>query len=259
MSWNGGINGASFNVSNNNSMNPVGTFNWTPTAADIANSPYFFTVDVANDACPVPGNFSFQYQIILNESNIDINPTINNPSCNGLSNGAINIISSGSYPPFLYNWSSGQNTQNINNISAGSYTLTVTDSLGCYIDETYILDEPPAFNPIINAYNISCFGANDGYIEVVNEPQTTTYLWSNFSTSNSITNLISGSYSVDVTDSNGCVLSESFSISEPADIIVSSYYNDISCFGANDGNITINISGGVPNYIIDIPLLIRYY
>ena len=97
---------------------------------------------------------------------------------------------------------------------------------------------------ILDYSDVSCFGANDGYIEVVNEPQTTTYLWSNFSTSNSITNLISGSYSVDVTDSNGCVLSESFSISEPADIIVSSYYNDISCFGANDGNITINISGG---------------
>ena len=253
MSWNGGINGASFNISNNNTMNPVGTFNWTPTAADIANSPYFFTVDVANDACPVPGNFSFQYQIILNESNIDINPTIIDPSCNGLSNGSINITSNGSYPPFLYNWSSGQNTQNINNISSGTYTLTVTDSLGCYLNETYVLNEPPAFNPTINAYNISCFGANDGYIEVVNEPQTTTYFWSNFSTSNSITNLVSGNYSVDVTDSSGCVLSESFNISEPTDIVVSSYYNDISCFGANDGNITINISGGIPNYTIEIP------
>ena len=65
MSWNGGINGASFNVSNNNSMNPVGTFNWTPTAADIANSPYFFTVDVANDACPVPGNFHSNIKLFL--------------------------------------------------------------------------------------------------------------------------------------------------------------------------------------------------
>ena len=61
MTWNSGITNANFTVSNNNSMNPIGTFIWTPTQSDILGSPYFFTVEVANDACPVPGNFSFQY------------------------------------------------------------------------------------------------------------------------------------------------------------------------------------------------------
>ena len=64
MSWNNGIQGATYNITNNNSLNPTGTFNWTPTIADTAGSPYFFTVDVTNDACPTPGNFYFQYQVI---------------------------------------------------------------------------------------------------------------------------------------------------------------------------------------------------
>jgi gliding motility-associated-like protein len=66
MSWNNGITGATYTITNNNSLNPTGTFYLTPSIADIAGSPYYFTVNVTNTACPTPGNFSFQYQIILN-------------------------------------------------------------------------------------------------------------------------------------------------------------------------------------------------
>ena len=63
MSWNNGIPAANFTITNNNTMNPIGTFSWNPTLADTVNSPYFFTVSVINQACPIPGSFSFQYQI----------------------------------------------------------------------------------------------------------------------------------------------------------------------------------------------------
>ena len=253
MTWNSGITNANFTVSNNNSMNPIGTFSWTPTPSDILGSPYFFTVEVANDACPVPGNFSFQYQINLTQSNITVNPTIINPSCNGLSNGQINTQIIGSNPPYTYNWSNGVTTQSLSNVGAGIYDLTITDSLGCIKNESFNLIEPPIFSPIINSNNISCFGANDGFIQVVNEPSSTTYLWSNLSTNSSISNLSSGNYSVNVTDSNGCVLTEFFNISEPNEIIVSSTFENVSCNGNNDGNINLNISGGISDYTVNLP------
>tara|TARA_B100001250_G_scaffold24992_2_gene20727 strand:- start:70 stop:4356 length:4287 start_codon:yes stop_codon:yes gene_type:complete len=253
MSWNNGIPGANFTILNNNTMNPTGTFNWTPSAADTVGSPYFFTVDVSNDACPVPGNFSFQYQVILNGANINIVPTITDPSCNNFNDGAISTIITGLNTPYTYNWSSGQSTQNITTLNAGNYTITVTDSLGCISEATYILANPPLFSPIINTTNISCYGANDGFIEVINEPISTTYLWSNSSTTNSIDNLIAGTYWVNILDMNGCLAIDSFFIIEPAEIIVSAVSNNISCYGSNDGNIDLNISGGFADYTVDLP------
>lgn len=253
MSWNNGIAGATFTITNNNTMNPTGTFNWTPSAADTAGSPYFFTVNVSNDACPVPGNFSFQYQIILNGASINISPTITEPSCNNMNDGSISTIVTGLNTPYTYNWSSGQSTQNITNLNAGNYTLTVTDSLGCISQVTYNLNNPPVFSPIINTNNISCYGANDGFIEVINEPISTTYIWSNSSTANSINNLTPGAYWVNITNINGCLSTDSFVIIEPIEIIVSTASNNISCYGLSDGNIDINISGGFANYTVDIP------
>ena len=90
MTSNINIPGASFTVANNNSMNPVGTFDWNPTLADTAGSPYFFTVNTVNNACPAPGNFSFQYQINLNASALSLSYSVVNPSC-GIANGCINI------------------------------------------------------------------------------------------------------------------------------------------------------------------------
>ena len=253
MSWNNGIPAANFTITNNNSMNPVGTFNWTPNLSDTTGSPYFFTVNISDDACPVQGNFSFQYQVILNGSDITISPTITNPSCSGLNNGAINTLITSSNPPYTYSWSNGQSTQNISNLAAGSYNVIITDALGCNTNETYTLIDPAPFSPTINQTNISCYGANNGVLEVINEPITTSYLWSNNYTTSSISNLSAGFYSVDVSDINGCISTQFFNIIEPSQIIVISSYNDISCYGANDGNINLTISGGAANYTVDIP------
>ena len=253
MNWNNGIPGANFTITNNNSLNPTGTFSWTPNPSDTAGSPYFFTVNVANDACPVPGNFSFQYQVNLNGSDITISPSITNPSCNGLNDGSITTIITSLNPPFTYNWSNGQTSQNISNINSGIYNIIVTDGLGCNTSATYTLIDPAPFLPTISQTDISCYGANDGMLEVLNEPITTSYIWSINLTTSSISNLSSGFYSIDVTDSNGCIYSQFFNIVEPSQIIVTSSYNDISCYGANDGNIDLNINGGTTNYTVNMP------
>ena len=174
-------------------------------------------------------------------------------SCNGFNNGSININVSGGNSPYQFNWSNGASTQNISNLSSGTYSVTITDNIGCITNETYTLIDPPVFFPTINTNNISCFGFNDGMIEVLNEPNTTSYLWSNSSTNSSINNLSAGSYSVNITNINGCISTQLFNIIEPNQIIVTASSNNISCYGQNDGNIDLIISGGVADYTVYMP------
>jgi len=186
-------------------------------------------------------------------SNMSIVDNITNISCNGLSDGAIDLNVTGGTPPFSFLWSNNNVSQNISNLSAGTYTATITDNQGCISSESYTLIDPSVFNPSINTSNVSCFGYNDGLIEVVNEPASTTYQWSNATSSSSINNLGPGNYSVDVFNMNGCQYTENFTITEPTEIIVTSSSNDVSCFGLNDGNIDLLITGGVQNYTVDVP------
>lgn len=186
-------------------------------------------------------------------SNMSIVDNITNISCNGLSDGAIDLNISGGTPPFSFLWSNTSVSQNISNLSAGTYTATITDNQGCTSSESYTLIDPSVFNPTINTSNVSCFGYNDGLIEVVNEPASTTYQWSNATSASSITNIGAGNYSVDVFNMNGCQYTENFTITEPTEIIVTSSSNDVSCFGLNDGNIDLVITGGIQNYTVDVP------
>jgi len=186
-------------------------------------------------------------------SNMSIVDNITNISCNGLSDGAIDLNISGGTPPFSFLWSNTSVSQNISNLSAGTYTATITDNQGCTSSESYTLIDPSVFNPTINTSNVSCFGYNDGLIEVVNEPASTTYQWSNATSANSITNIGPGNYSIDVFNMNGCQYTENFTITEPTEIIVTSSSNDVSCFGLNDGNIDLVITGGIQNYTVDVP------
>ena len=182
-----------------------------------------------------------------------VSSTINEVSCNGFSDGSIDLNISGGNSPFLINWSNGNTSQNITGLSAGTYSVVVTDNIGCVTNESYTLIEPPAFTPTINSTNISCFGDDNGVIEVINEPSSTSYLWSNLATTSTITNLSPGSYSVDVTDINNCVFSESFNIIEPAELNVIASSSDISCNGFSDGSINFTISGGITDYSVNMP------
>ena len=203
--------------------------------------------------CPITPFSIYSGTLSGGASNMSIVDNITNISCNGLSDGAIDLNISGGTPPFSFLWSNTSVSQNISNLSAGTYTATITDNQGCTSSESYTLIDPSVFNPTINTSNVSCFGYNDGLIEVVNEPASTTYQWSNATSASSITNIGTGNYSVDVFNMNGCQYTENFTITEPTEIIVISSSNDVSCFGLNDGNIDLVITGGIQNYTVDVP------
>ena len=103
-------------------------------------------------------------------------------------------------------------------------------------------------------YTEPWFGATEDYSIVINSATiTATYLWNTLATTDSIFNLTAGVYSVDITDGNGCIITDSISITEPTAISVIPTISDINCFNGNDGGIELNIAGGIPDYTVSAP------
>jgi hypothetical protein len=183
-----------------------------------------------------------------------INESINQPSCNGGSNGSILVEVTGGEPPYTYLWSTGSVDANLTGVGAGRYTLTVTDRLGCVISEFYDMGQPSPINlgrPMVR--NVSCNGGNDGAIALMVTGGTPPYgyAWSNGGNTASIENLTAGAYTVRVNDANGCSASELVvTVTEPARLSATlASGGDLSCFEAFDGRIVVqNTSGGTEPY-----------
>ena len=188
-----------------------------------------------------------------------------NVSCVGASDGSISSTVNGGVPPYTYQWTPGNlSGPNVSGLLAGSYELTVTDSLGCEIVRTVTLIEPTPMTSSITTqiypgdYDVSCFGATNGSATATvsggNPPYT--YLWSDSGkTTPTINYLGLGTYYVTLTDANGCEIVDSVVLdSEPPPLdhtLVPFVYGggfNVSCFGANDGSIDMTVTGGTPPY-----------
>ncbi|MDC0377303.1 gliding motility-associated C-terminal domain-containing protein [Schleiferiaceae bacterium] len=183
-----------------------------------------------------------------------------NVSCNGGSDGNVNTTVAGGTMPYYYNWNNNTyTTAGISNVPAGTYILQVTDTNGCMVNSTIILTEP---NPIIispsitsnyNGYAISCYGESDGSADVTISGGIAPYsiLWSNGVPTSSITNVPSGSYSVMITDGNGCIDSTQIYLSQPNPLSATAIVTDASCYGERNGRIELSLSGGAGSFNIN--------
>ncbi|MQY78666.1 MAG: T9SS type B sorting domain-containing protein [Bacteroidetes bacterium] len=180
-----------------------------------------------------------------------INHVETNVSCNGGNTGSIDITVTGGTTNYTYSWSNGATTEDVGNLSAGTYTVTVTDANNCILDSAITITEPPAL--VINHvdFDVTCNSGNDGVINITVTGGTGayTYAWSNGPTSEDVNNLTAGSYTVTVTDANSCTLDSTFTITEPAAWIVTTDITNITCYGDNNGQVTVvNVSGGIVPY-----------
>ena len=169
--------------------------------------------------------------------------------CNGASTGSATAAASGGTPTYSYHWSNNVNNATINNVPAGTYTVTVTDNNGTTATNSVVITQPSALilqNP--NISNVSCNGGSNGSItaNVTGGVSPYNYDWSNGSSSTTISNLTAGSYTLTVTDDNGCTKMATYQVTQPQplDINLVSLHHE-SCFGEEDGSITISVSGGV--------------
>lgn len=170
----------------------------------------------------------------------------------------------GGISPYTYSWSTGSFNRVLTGLAAGTYTFTVTDATNQTVSANIELIQPAVLqlNFILSefgGYNISEQGGSDGFIEtdLRGGSQPYSFAWSNSSNNNKIDGLSAGSYSVIITDANGCSVSKSQNLTEPTPLHVVSItspqhhgYN-VSCKGGNDGQIDLTVTGGVPPYKYD--------
>ncbi len=174
-------------------------------------------------------------------------------SCAGGNDGEASVLASGGTMPYTYLWSNGATTAVINTLTAGTYTVTITDDLGCTSVSSITITEPNILSiSSVNSTDVSCYGGNDGSASVLVTGGTLpySYSWSNGATTANISSLAAGSYTVTVTDANGCITFASITITQPDDlVIVASVTDNVSCFGVADGSANVTVEGGTMPYI----------
>ncbi|MCF8371641.1 MAG: exo-alpha-sialidase [Bacteroidales bacterium] len=143
--------------------------------------------------------------------------TVVDVSCFGGNNGAIIPSYFGGAYPLIFNWSHGASTAQATNLTAGSYSVIISDVYGDSIIENYTILEPTGIEIQSTKYDVSSIGENDGaiFLSVSGGVSPYTCTWSNGSTSLEIYYVPAGAYSITISEANGCETYASFTIYEP--------------------------------------------
>ncbi len=184
------------------------------------------------------------------------NGTVTNIVCNGESTGAINVEVTGGTAPYTYSWDSGETTQDLSDLAAGDYTITITDASGCTTTNTFTVTEPSnaISGSVSQVNNVTCFDDNDGSFTATASGGTSPYTYSidngtNTQSSGLFENLPADNYTVLITDSNGCTTTVDTVITQPDVLEVDiTNVNNVNCTGEATGDITINVTGGTQPY-----------
>jgi len=184
--------------------------------------------------------------IEITEPILNIQENVTHVSCFEGINGAVSVSVSGSTAPYYIFWDNNINTSLL---SSGTYSYQIIDSIGCSYNNSVIVVEPDSFVVVKSITNVSCYGLNDGMIQLNVSGATSPYVvdWFGMST----TNMSVGTYNFTILDSNNCAYSEIAIVSEPNPINVLNQVIDPSCGNTNDGSVSLVISGGNPFYSVD--------
>lgn len=174
---------------------------------------------------------------------LHVTATSINASC-GQNNGSAQAIVTGGTAPYTYSWDNGNTTSSITNMGANVYDVTVTDAAGCVMNVMTYIGQTASYTVNEFITNVACKGDSSGVIDL----NTTggafpfAYSWSTADTTIAITNQPAGNYSVTVTDANGCVVNETYTITEPSNALA------INASPVNLTQVAANASGGTPPY-----------
>lgn len=214
-------------------------------ATNLAAGNYTVTVTDAN-LC------TSQLNAVVNEPAVlSVQAASANVACYGGSNGSASVNVSGGTAPYTYLWSNSIVQHNINGLTAGNYSVLITDGNGCAVVELFSITQPIAITASSSVSAVNCFGGSNGTMAVSPQGGIAPYIyqWSSVSGSDSIAyNLSTGSYTVTITDANGCTLSVTDDVVSPSLLSVNTNPTDVSCNGQNNGSVTAVAAGGVAPY-----------
>ena len=220
----------------------------TATASGLSAGTYTVTVTDQNGCTDSNSTILMEPTVLIAASSVT-----STLACNGNTDGQITASASGGTPSYIFAWSNGATTATASGLSAGTYTVTVTDQNGCTDSNSTILMEPTVLIAASSVTSpLACNGNTDGQITASASGGTPSYIfaWSNGATTATASGLSAGTYTVTVTDQNGCTDSNSTILMEPTVLIAaSSVTSTLACNGNTDGQITASASGGTPSYI----------
>ncbi len=180
-----------------------------------------------------------------------VNYNVSSTTCEGLDDGAIELLVSGGTEPYTYDWAAPQplgNIGTVTNLSEGFYSVTVTDDTGCstIVNDIYVEDASP-ITATVSVTNASC-GNSNGNIDVTVEGGTGgySYNWDNGAVTQDISDLVSGDYNLTITDVNGCTHTLIAAVGESLDLDAIS--TGISCNGESDAAINLTVLNGQAPY-----------
>lgn len=206
---------------------------------------------IDNVNCSVGVDFTIEEP----DSLASVEAVMENISCNGLSDGEGTITVAGGTYPYNYLWSTGATDSIATGLVLGENYVTITDANGCAIFDTLEITQPDVLTVSIAADSINCFAGTDGNAIATPVGGTPlpngdyTYLWSDMQDDGVANNLSAQTYTVLVTDANGCTASASVTMEEHDELDLALTSSTLaSCNGVQDGTATVEPSGGAGGY-----------
>ena len=230
---------------------PPFVYNWSNGASGL------FTTGLSGGTHTVTITDAIGCEYVETVSVLGAFPTTNvstqSPTCNGFFNGSANVSIVSAVNPVNYSWSNGSTASTLTGVSAGSYTVSITDASGCTSVETVSISNPALITADFSAStNPTMCRANDGIAvaKISGGVAPYSYLWSNGQNTNSIISLKAGSYDVTITDDLGCQKVETVVLSDPNSPSLSTQGSSVTCGDDSTGTVSVNITGGTPTYSI---------
>jgi hypothetical protein len=208
-----------------------------------------YTVTIVDNAnCASQQTFT-----VVAPNSMSVTPSQNNVLCNGGATGSASVNVSGGNGPYTYSWApSGGTGATANNLAAGTYTVTIHDNGGCVTTQQFTITQSTALTAAASGANVNCNGGNNGSASVNAGGGTApfTYVWSpSGGTGATASNLTAGTYTVTVTDVNGCTKTASYTVTQPPVLTaVMGAPVNVNCNGGNNGSATVTAGGGIGPY-----------
>ena len=219
----------------------------TASITGIVAGTYSVTITDANGCSSTSQVTVVEPAVLQATSIVDSNIT-----CNGLANGGATASATGGTSPYSYSWNNSATTASITGVGAGTYSVTITDANGCSSASMVTMVEPAILvaASIVDS-NATCNGFANGGATASATGGTApyTFAWDNSATTSSITGVVAGTYTVTITDANGCTSTSSATITEPTLLVATSVVDsNTTCNGFANGGASASATGGTAPY-----------
>lgn len=253
-----GINNGSICVTPSGGSGGPYSFTWSPVAGSSSCltglGAGVYSLTVSDGTCST--NLS---SLLTNPTGPTLSISSNSVACNGGNTGSATVTANG-VPSYTFAWTPTVsfvtigNTSVASSLNTGTYAITVTQGNNCVSTQTISIGTAPAFTVNSVVSNPKCNASCNGSITLVTSGGTPgsapgyTYAWSSATITgvgtSTVTNLCAGPYTVNITDGNSCVRTQTFNLVNPPPIVLTNTASNVKCFAACNGSISANASGG---------------